>query len=208
MNMEDPDRILALEVRGGDDQAKIDFIYTLIRECKWYKLRTARELSVIWRCETKEVMALGRTASEVLQRDIVPFAEQLKSEILEKTDFVVNSAMSAKKPFLTMQGDVVYADAPDHRSALTGLNMLADIVGIKAPKKSIHANYTECSLEELIAMARSQLNPVIQTTGQESEEDDNTNTKALPESDHSLHPDTTDWEPDSEDELSSRQDRW
>jgi len=158
--LSEDDHATALRLRGMPDEEQTAFISQIVRECKWNRSRSVKELADLWGIRPGVVKAMHAKACWGIQATVAALAPTLPFEILEKIDYVVNSAMSAKKAFLTMEGDIVYADAPDHKSALQGLGKIADMIGLTSKNPNNPMNnkqFADASLEDLMRLAKEEI---------------------------------------------------
>lgn len=129
MSLPEEYETLVAGYRELPEQDKIDCLYMLKRECVWEGPRTAREVASIWRIGLREVNVMLKSAEYGIHRDLIGQRTTLAAEIYSKMEYVAQSAMQAKKAFLTEEGEIVYADAPDHKAAIHGLSKLAEFIG-------------------------------------------------------------------------------
>lgn len=177
-----------LGFRDLGDNDKLECIYTLKRECAWNGPRTARAVADLWRCTPAKVNSLLRQAELVFQHEIAGKRETLAAELISKVEWVSQSAMNAKKPFLNPQtGEILYGDAPDHKAALAGLNMIMDAIGMKGAKARTNpvGSYQDLTLQQMVEQMKELVSKetAVVTAGEDNgdEEESGQQRAALPE---------------------------
>ncbi len=167
MNVDDEFEATRIVVSG--DHEKVAFIVMLIREFRYDGYKTVQRLARLWGVETSVVTSLHQQAMLAIQTHIMEHAPSLPYKILEQVEYVVSSAMNAKKPFMTKTGEIVYADSPDHRAAITGLKTVMDAIGMGKKDSPLNISpdqFESHSLEELLKLAVESARPALVAKGE------------------------------------------
>jgi hypothetical protein len=172
--LDDQDIDEAVKLQGAERGERVRFIYNMISESRWSVGRTGPELSYIWQIQLNTVNQYAAEAYRHFKLQLGD-PDELRGALMEKLNYVVDSSMKAKKPFLTKEGELVYADAPDHRSAINGIVAMGDLCGLRVRKvehKLSKAEYDKQDLESLMKVALEELekSKAITAEGEESNE--------------------------------------
>lgn len=165
---------LRQEVAANDSDLvnmRVVFCYELMSTFRWTKGKTYRELARVWDVSHETVKKYSAEAYRRFKTGLGDTGD-LKAKMIEQLQHVTQNAMQAKQPFLNKNtGDVVYADKPDHKSAIAGIQAIASLCGMNIKKvEHEHTHYDQKSLTELLLeweASKNDKEKAIDTTGTE-----------------------------------------
>ena len=159
----------AVALVGAGTEAKVEFIFELMSTLRFQQHRTAKELSYAWNLNVNTVRGYCSRA-----RDIFNFMAQherspdaYRQEIQLRYEHLTNMALQAQKPMLktdkeTGEQEIVYANAPDIKAAITATKAMAELQGAhrNAVVEAARNQYVEkeLSLEQLSELMKDELN--------------------------------------------------
>ena len=164
----------ALAVADAPIEEKVRFIFELMSTLRFQSHRTAKELSWAWNLKVGTVRGYCSRAKDIY--NVMARHEQspdaYRQEIQLRYEHLTQLALEAKKPMLktdkeTGEQEIVYAEAPDVKAAITATKAIAELQGAhrNAVVEAMKNKYEEqdMSLEEMLSLAQKKI----------EEEDDN-----------------------------------
>jgi len=158
----------ALAVADAPIEEKVRFIFELMSTLRFQTHRTAKELSWAWNLKIGTVRGYCSRAKDIF--NVMSRHEQspdaYRQEIQLKYEHLTNLALQAKKPMLktnkeTGEQEIVYAEAPDVKAAITATKAIAELQGAhrNAVVEAMKNKYEEqdMGLEEMLALAQKKI---------------------------------------------------
>jgi hypothetical protein len=129
---------------------QVNFCYELIVANRFVPGKTIKELAVIWGVSVDAVKRHSSEAYRRLKADIRD-PEEIRGAIIQRLDTVMSMAMNHKKPYLTKEGEVIYADEPNYNAAVAAAKEIKALVGLDIRKiEHSHKEYETADLPELL----------------------------------------------------------
>lgn len=129
---------------------QVNFCYELIVANRLVPGKTIRDLAVIWGVTPEAVKRHTAEAYRRLKADIRD-PEEIRGAIIQRLDSVMAMATNHKKPYLTKEGDVIYADDPNYSAAIAAAKEIAELVGIRTKRvEHTHRDYETADMSELL----------------------------------------------------------
>jgi diphthamide synthase (EF-2-diphthine--ammonia ligase) len=133
---------------------QVNYCYELIAANRLVPGKTIKELAIIWGVTPESVK---RHTSEAYRRfkATIRDPDEIRGAIIERLDAVMTMAMNHKRPYITREGDVIYADDPNYNAAVNAAKQISALCGLDVRKvEHTHKEYETADLSELLAKYR------------------------------------------------------
>ena len=151
----------AMKLVGSSPDEKVEFIFELNRHFRFEPQLTSKALAEIWGLSVQRVRQYGQDAKRhyrwmAKHSEVDP--EVFRAELDDAFQVLRDKAVNAKKPFMTKEGEIVYADQPDVKSAIMAQRARAELAGINGggtPRRSKDdKGYAGLSDQEILEKAQ------------------------------------------------------
>lgn len=119
-----------------DDDEKVYFLTCMMRQLRWHRGVTNRELAILWGMSVDRVAGLSQRARASIvmeQREAFESPDALRFELKDKVESLIEKAMSATKFVVVGKGDdqtVEEVPAPDLKAAIAGIRQISELFGL------------------------------------------------------------------------------
>jgi len=119
-----------------DADEKVYFLTLMIRQLRWHRGITNRELSILWGMTVDAVAKLSERARSAIvyeQRSSFESPDALRFELKDKVESLIDKALNATKYVVVGKGDdqsVEEVSAPDLKAALMGIRQISELFGL------------------------------------------------------------------------------
>ncbi len=150
----------AMALAKGSIEDKVEFIFELNRHFRFEPQLTTKVLASLWGQDVSTVRRYAQDAKRQYKymakhANIDP--EVFRAEIDDSFAMLRDKAIHSKKAFMTKEGEIVYADQPDYKSAIMAQRARAELAGINGggtPRRLKETkSYAELSDEEILEKA-------------------------------------------------------
>lgn len=128
----------------------VNYCYELIAANRLVPGKTIKELAIIWGVSVETVKRHTAEAYRRFKAEIKD-PEEIRAAIIQRLDTVMTLAMSYKKPYITREGEIVYADDPNFTAAIGAAREIKSLAGLDSKKITHTVDYENADLQELVA---------------------------------------------------------